>query len=66
MENERLYTTKEAAERLRLSPHTLAIWRSQANRTDEKHRDNPVPFVKIGSAVRYQPSVIEAILSAGE
>lgn len=43
--------TKQAAERLTLSPNTLEVWRCRG--------DGP-PFVKLGRAVRYRASDLDA------
>ena len=52
--NHRLLNTKEAAERLGLAPHTLAVARC------EKSLD--LPYVKLGGAVRYRAEDIEALI----
>lgn len=43
---ENLLSTKDAAAYLALRPGTLATWRSQGR--------SPIPFVRIGRAVRYR------------
>jgi hypothetical protein len=50
-----LLTTDEAAAALRVSPWTLACWRSR--------RTGP-PYVKIGGRVAYQNVDLEAYLAA--
>ena len=52
----RLLTEREAAERLRVSPGTLTVWRST--------RRYPLPFVRIGTAVRYRESDVEAFIES--
>jgi excisionase family DNA binding protein len=51
-----LLTTEEAAARLRVSVETLATWRC----TRRQH----IPFVKVGSLVRYKPRDIAAYLDS--
>lgn len=41
-----LFTTDQVAEMLGLSPHTLAVWRSEG-RAD-------LPYIKVGRSVRYE------------
>ncbi len=52
----RLLNEFEAADRLGLSVKTLRRWRWAGH---------PPAFIKIGRAVRYDPGVIEALISAG-
>lgn len=49
-----LLTPEEAAEILGISPGTLTVWRSTG-------RYN-LPYVKVGRAVRYRPSDIDAFI----
>ena len=46
--NERLLTTREAAELLGIKENTLTIWRN----TDRQH----IPYIKIGRTIRYKRS----------
>jgi excisionase family DNA binding protein len=50
-----LITTKQAADRLNLKEQTLRDWRTRL--------DNPLPFVKIGRAVKYEPAEIDAYIA---
>ncbi len=47
----KLLTTKEVAELLRVSPGTLAVWRSV--------KRYALPYLKLGHAVRYRQSDVE-------
>lgn len=49
-----LFTPKEAARYMRLSPGTLAVWRCT--------KRYPLNFVKVGRAVRYAKSDLDAFL----
>jgi predicted DNA-binding transcriptional regulator AlpA len=51
-----LINETEAARRLGLAVSTLRRWRWQGN---------PPQFVKIGSAVRYDPIVIDDLITSG-
>ncbi len=53
---DRLLTTQEAAERLRVKPGSLNTWRSRGGGIE-------VPFVKVGRAVRYRESDIQAVIA---
>ena len=53
---ERLLTEREAADRLNLSPLTLRRWRWAGSN---------LPFLKLGSAVRYDPVELDAFVEAG-
>jgi excisionase family DNA binding protein len=55
-EQDALLTTKQAAEALTLDPGTLEVWRSK------KRYD--LPYVKIGSKVRYRQSAIQKFLES--
>ncbi len=48
-----VYTTKQAASYLSLSPHTLIIWRKQKRGPD---------YVKLGRAVRYEQKSLDEFL----
>lgn len=50
MDEEPLWTTDQVAEYLNVSPKTIRNWQG-------KHA---IPFVKLGGAVRYVPTVIRA------
>ncbi len=52
----RLLTETEAASMLGVAPATLRRWRWAGN---------PPPFVKIGTAVRYDPADLSAFIEAG-
>lgn len=52
-----LLTQEQAADRLKVKPKTLEVWRSTK-------RYN-IPFVKVGRLVRYRESVIERIACEG-
>ncbi|MGE5525215.1 MAG: helix-turn-helix domain-containing protein [Rhodospirillaceae bacterium] len=51
-----LLNEREAAETLHVSTGTLQVWRST--------RRYPLPFVKIGRAVRYRRSDLEAFIKS--
>ena len=51
-------TTKEVAAILRVSPGTLNVWRSV--------KRYPLPYVKIGHAVRYKATDVQAFLAKHE
>lgn len=51
-----LYTRKEAAEILGVSPITLAVWSSKKIR---------LPYIRIGGAVRYRNEDINRFLNNG-
>lgn len=55
-----LFTTKEAAKYLQLSPKTLEAWRLSG-----KHGDD-LPYVKIGRLVKYRKSTLDAFLERSE
>ena len=52
-----LMTESQVAELLGVRPHTLAVWRST--------RKVPLLYVKVGRAVRYRRTDVEAFLQAG-
>ena len=52
----RLIKEEVAAERLDVKPGTLKIWRCT--------KRYPLPYVKIGGAVRYRPEDIEAFIES--
>lgn len=54
--NPKLLNEKQAAEHLTVSPGTLSVWRSTG-------RYN-LPFIKVGSMVRYRLSDLDAWISA--
>jgi len=54
MDNNKLLVPEEAAEELRVSPRTLAKWRSTG--------ENNIAFVKVGKSVRYRASDIQAYI----
>jgi excisionase family DNA binding protein len=49
-----LLTTQQAANHLGLTPHTLAFWRCT--------RRYAIPFVKVGSKVRYRRADLDSFL----
>ncbi len=51
----KLLTPEDVAALLSVTPHTFAVWRCST-------RYN-LPYVKVGSAVRYRPADIEAFIS---
>lgn len=55
----KLITPEQAAELLGVSARTLSAWRSH------RRTDGGLPFVKVGSSVRYRPEDIEKWLSNG-
>ena len=52
---DKLLTRKEAAKRLNLQPHTLAVWFSSGRMG--------LRVVKIGRSVRYRASDVEALIN---
>lgn len=54
-----LLTPDEAAERLRVKPTTLAQWRGNPERRQ------PLPFVRVGGAVRYRAEDLVAFVERG-
>jgi len=56
MSNNSLLVPEEAARELRVSPRTLAKWRSTG--------ENNLAFVKIGKAVRYRSSDIQKYIES--
>ncbi len=50
----KLKTALEASERLKVTPETLAVWRST--------RRYPLPFVKMGSKIFYRESDLETFI----
>lgn len=52
----KLLTEQEAADHLRLAVTTLRRWRWAGS---------GIPFVKIGSAVRYEPAALNDFIAAG-
>jgi excisionase family DNA binding protein len=57
LELPKLLTPAETAARLRVSVGTLAQWRH--------HKRYPLPFVKIGRAVRYLESAVKNFIANG-
>ncbi|MEZ4395942.1 MAG: helix-turn-helix domain-containing protein [Candidatus Krumholzibacteriia bacterium] len=55
---DRLLTSAEAAEYLRVTQSTLESWRYPT-------RKRPLPFVRVGRAVRYRKKDLDAFLDAG-
>lgn len=55
-ENDPLLTTQDAAKLLDVLPATLEVWRSA--------KRYPLPYVKIGSKVRYKKSAIQAFIAS--
>ena len=53
-----LLTTTEVAQLLSVCPETIARWRVEGT--------GPRPFIRMGRAIRYHPSVIDAYISACE
>lgn len=53
---EPLLTPEEAAHALRVSPETLMTWRSR--------KPQELPFVKVGSLVRYRPADLAAYVDS--
>jgi predicted site-specific integrase-resolvase len=53
----KLLTPQETAERLLVSPATLAIWRCT--------KRYPLPWVKVGRAVRYRESDVRKFIEEG-
>lgn len=49
-----LLNTDQAAAKLGIKAQTLRIWRIQ--------RNNPLPFIKLGKSVRYDPSDLDAFI----
>jgi excisionase family DNA binding protein len=56
--NPNLLTEQQAANYLTLAPGTLSVWRSTGR--------NNLPFVKIGGAVRYRLSDLDAWMASRE
>ena len=55
-----LLTTKQAADMLNLSTHTLYTDRSQANKGGVLQ----YPYIKLGTTVRYKRSDLDALIEA--
>jgi excisionase family DNA binding protein len=53
----KLLTTREAAEILNVNPGTLRVWRH--------HKRYPLPYVKIGVAVRYRAEDLQEFMKKG-
>ena len=53
--NDRLLSSREASERLGLYHNTLNIWRCSK-------KGNGLPYIKVGRAVRYQLSDVQAYI----
>lgn len=53
--NKKLWTELETAAYLNLKPETLATWRCTAR--------YPLPFVRLGRAIRYRPVDVERFLA---
>ena len=51
----KLLTTKEAADRLNITPYTLNVWRY--------NKRYALPYVKVGCCVRYKDSDIETFIN---
>ncbi len=51
---EQLMTTRDVAERLRISEETLSTWRCTGAQA--------LPYVRVGRLVRYRPSEVNAYL----
>lgn len=51
----RLLTTQQAANLLNITPHALQVWR-----TTKRY---PLPYVKVGSCVRYKESDLESFIA---
>lgn len=51
-----LRTEAEAAQHLGVSPKTLSVWRCT--------KRYPLPYVKIGSRVRYRQSALDAFIAS--
>lgn len=51
-----LMTAKQAAERLATTEGTLATWRSSGH--------NPIPFIRVGRSVRYDPADLDAYVAS--
>jgi len=58
LQEDRLLTPEEAADRLRVTAGTLSVWRCT--------KRYPLPFVKVGSKIFYRTSAIEAFIAARE
>jgi excisionase family DNA binding protein len=56
LETEKLLTRTEAAEFLRVEPQTLAVWAS-----NKRYR---LPYIKVGSTVRYRMRDLLAFLES--
>lgn len=52
--DDELLPTREAATILGIKPGTLEVWRST--------RRHPLPFVKVGSAIRYKRSDLQKFI----
>jgi 5-methylcytosine-specific restriction protein A len=57
IEVQQFFTTREAAEFLRFSPDTLAVWRNQAK--------GPI-YVRVGHSIRYRRQDLEQWTAVGE
>ena len=55
LSSEQLLLPSETADRLRIEEGTLATWRST--------RSQPLPYVKIGAAVRYRAQDVDQFIT---
>lgn len=55
METNKLWSAEQVADVLGVSKQTLAVWRCE--------RRYPLPYVKVGSRVRYRPADVHQFMT---
>lgn len=56
METNKLWSPEQVADVLGVSKQTLAVWRCE--------RRYPLPYIKVGSRVRYRPADVQQFVAA--
>lgn len=54
MQSQKLLTPRQVADQLGVTPHTLAVWRSEQR--------YPLKYVKVGRLVRYRCADVERFI----